>query len=51
MAQLMEKNNIDKSFVVAVNHQALRITDYSIDGKSLDTSYEIICSSMRNRLT
>ena len=49
--QLMEKNNIDKSFVVAVNHQALRITDYSIDGKSLDVSYEIICNSMRNRLT
>ena len=49
--QLMEKNNIDKSFVVAVNHQALRITDYSINGKSLDVSYEIICNSMRNRLT
>lgn len=49
--QLMEKNNFDKSFVVAVNHQALRITEYSIDGKSLDASYEIICSSMRNRLT
>lgn len=49
--QLMEKNDIDKSFVVAINHQALRITDYSIDGKSLDVSYEIICSSMRNRLT
>ncbi len=49
--QLMEKNNIDKSFVVAVNHQALRITDYSVDNKSLNASYEIICSSMRNRLT
>lgn len=49
--QLMEKNNIDKSVVVAVNHKALRITDYSIDGKSLDASYEIIGSSMRNRLT
>ena len=49
--QLMEKNNIDKSFVVAVNHQALRVTEYSIDGKSVDASYEIICSSMRNRLT
>ena len=49
--QLMEKNNIDKSFVVAVNHQALKITDYSIDGKSIDASYEIITYSMRNRLT
>ena len=49
--QLMEKNDIDKSFVVAVNNQALRITDYSIDSKSLDASYAIICGSMRNRLT
>ena len=49
--QLMEKNDIDKSFVVAVNNQALRITDYSIDSKSLDVSYAIICGSMRNRLT
>ena len=49
--QLMEKNNIDKSFVVAVNRQALKITDYSIDGKSIDASYEIITYSMRNRLT
>ena len=49
--QLMEKNNIDKSFVVAVNNKALKITDYSIDGKSLDSSFEIISQSMRNRLT
>ena len=49
--QLMEKNDFDKSFVVAVNHQALRITDYSVDGKPLDVSFEIIGHSMRNRLT
>ena len=49
--QLMEKNNTDKSFVVAVNHQALKITDYSVDGKSIDASYEVITYSMRNRLT
>ena len=49
--QLMEKYDFDKSFVVAINHQALRITDYSVDGKSLDSSFEIIGQSMRNRLT
>ena len=49
--QLMEKNDTDKSFVVAVNNQALRIIDYSIDSKSLEASYAIICGSMRNRLT
>lgn len=49
--QLMEKCNFDKSFVVAVNNEALRITDYSIDGKSIDSSFEIIGKSMRNRLT
>lgn len=49
--QLMEKNDIEKSFVVAVNNQALRITDYSIDSKSREASYATICGSMRNRLT
>ena len=49
--QLLEKNDTDKSFVVAVNNQALRIIDYSIDSKSLEASYAIICGSMRNRLT
>lgn len=49
--QIMEKNDIEKSFVVAVNNKALRITDYSIDSKSLDASYAIICGSLRNRLT
>ena len=49
--QIMGKSDLDKSFVVAVNHEALRITDYSVDGKSIDSSFEIIGKSMRNRLT
>ena len=36
---------------IAVNQQALRITEYSVDGKTLDSSFEIIGKSLRNRLT
>ena len=49
--QLLEKFDLDKSFVVAVNRQALRITEYSVDGKTLESSFKIICKSTRNRLT
>lgn len=49
--QITEKYDFDKSFLVAINNQALRITNYSVDGKSLDSSFEIIGNSMRNRLT
>jgi len=49
--QLLEKSDFDKSFVVAINKQALKITEYSVDGKTLDSSFKIIGKSMRNRLT
>jgi methionyl-tRNA formyltransferase len=49
--QLMEKFNLDKSFVIAINNQALRVTDYSVDGETIDRSFAVICKSMRNRLS
>ena len=49
--QLLEKSDFDRSFVVAINKQALKITEYSVDGKTLDSSFKIIGKSMRNRLT
>lgn len=49
--QLMEKFDHDKSFLVAIRNQVLRVTDYSIDGEAIEGSFKVICKSMRNRLT
>lgn len=49
--QLMEKFDHDKSFLIAIGNQALRVTDYSIDGETKEGSFKVICKSMRNRLT
>ena len=46
-----EKFDHDKSFLVAFGDQALRATDYSANGESIEASFEIICNSMRNRLS
>lgn len=49
--QLIEKFNHDNSIVIAIGNQALRITDYLIDGEALDSAFRIIGKSMRSRLT
>lgn len=49
--QIMEKCNIDKSFLLAIGNQVLKVTDYSVNEKSIDASFDIVCKSMRNRLT
>ncbi|MEM9103643.1 MAG: hypothetical protein AAGB12_15135, partial [Pseudomonadota bacterium] len=49
--QIMEKSERDHSFLVAIGESVLRVIDYSVDNKSIDVSFKIVCSSMRNRLT
>lgn len=49
--QIMEKNEDEKSFIIAIGNAALKVTDYSIDNQSIEASFRIICKSMRNRLT
>ena len=49
--QIMEKFNCDKSFLLAIGNHVLKVTDYSVNDESIDASFEVICKSMRNRLT
>lgn len=49
--QIIEKFDRDKSFLVAIGNQALRITDYTVNGQPIEASFQVICKSMRNRLT
>ena len=49
--QIIEKFNCDKSFFLAIGNQVLKVIDYSVNNKTIDTSFEIVCKSMRNRLT
>lgn len=49
--QIMEKFDSDKSFLLAINNRILRVTDYSLNKESIDSSFEVICKSLRNRLT
>jgi methionyl-tRNA formyltransferase len=48
--QIMEKFDDEKSFLIAIGHECLKITDFSLDGATLEESYNIICKSLRNRL-
>ena len=49
--QIIEKFNCDKSFFLAIGNQVLKVIDYSVNNKTIDTSFEVVCKSMRNRLT
>ncbi len=49
--QIMERSEVDSSFLVAINERVLSVTDYSVDGLSTHDSYLTVCSSLRNRLT
>ena len=49
--QIVEKYEDDKSFLVAIGDAVLKVTDYSVNNEPIDTSFEIVCNSMRNRLT
>ncbi len=49
--QIIEKFDRDKSFLIAIGNQALRVIDYTVNGQTLEESFNVICKSMRNRLT
>ena len=49
--QVMEKFNCDKSFLLAIGNQVLKVTDYSVNDDQIDDSFAAIGKSMRNRLT
>ena len=48
--QIIEKFDEEKSFVIGINNQALKILDYNLNDYSKEISYSYVCSSMRNRL-
>ena len=49
--QIMERIALEHSFVLAIGGEALKVVDYSLNGKSKESSFKAICSSLRNRLT
>ena len=49
--QIMERIALDHSFVLAVGDEALKVVDYSLNGKPKENSFKTVCSSLRNRLT
>lgn len=49
--QIMERSECDYSFLLAVGESVLKVIDYSVDNETIDVSFKIVCSSMRNRLT
>ena len=51
MIIIIEKFNCDKSFFLAIGNQVLKVIDYSVNNETIDTSFKIVCKSMRNRLT
>ncbi len=49
--QIIEKFNCDKSFFLAIGNRVLKVIDYSLNEEPIEASFEVICRSMRNRLT
>ena len=44
--QIIEKFDRDKSFLIAIGNQALRVIDYTVNGQTLEESFNVICKSM-----
>lgn len=49
--QIIDSNNDESTFVIAVGNEALHVSDFSIGDFSKKESYKVICGSLRNRLT
>lgn len=49
--QIMDKSKHDYSFLLAIGDEVLRIIAYEVEGQSFEASFNILCGSMRNRLT
>lgn len=49
--QILECSESELNFCVAVNGEALKVTDFEIDGLSRKQAFELVCGSMRNRLS